>query len=304
MPTFDQINVSLSRRVGDAVAAATTDGQTLSALNRSDYINQAIRECLAKYAGVLLSAEDQTPGWYQAKKDAEGFLVNYIQESTGALSGNAISLDSFSPAVDTILSVEDDTTSRPVGRLMEGVKSLTDNTGIAGWDAGSYSATPASNTSNPVWYVQNNSLYVIGVTATDTVRVRYIQKHTDLAAGGAAATVVSDTSFTCAGTAVTNFTGVLTSHVGGTLVGLNSIGTPFSRQIVAYVSSTAFTISSDNGSSGSATNGYIIPLASSILVPSQYHHIILDVATALALEDDPDTLNISRAAVLRRRTGT
>ena len=304
MPTFDQISVSLSRRVGDAVAAATTDGQTLSALNRADYINQSIRTCLTKYTGMLLSAEDQTPGWYQAKKDAEGFLVNYIQEGTGALSSNAISLDSFSPAVDTILSVEDDTTSRPVARLMEGVKDLTDNTGIAGWAAGTYSATAANNTSNPVWYVQNNSLYVIGVTATDTVRIRYIQKHTDLAAGGAAATVVSDTTFSATSTAVTGFTGTLTSHVGGTFVGLDSGANPFSRQIVAYVSSTAFTISSALVADGAGTNGYIIPLTSSILIPSQYHHIILDVATALALEDDPDTLTSSRAAVLRRRTGT
>lgn len=41
-PLIDEISVALSRRIGDAVAASTDDGQTLTANERMSYVNKAM----------------------------------------------------------------------------------------------------------------------------------------------------------------------------------------------------------------------------------------------------------------------
>lgn len=183
MPTFDEMNVTLSNRVGDAVASAATNGTMYSSGDRVAYLNQASRNLMDKYVTVLLR-EDDTTMWTRRKRRAEDFLANHLDESVGVLSSNVLSLDSFSPVVDTILSVEDDTTSKPVARAPEGLAPLIENNRIAGWELGTYNATAASDTSNPQWSIHDNKLKVLGCAATDSIRIRYVSKYVDIAAAG------------------------------------------------------------------------------------------------------------------------
>jgi hypothetical protein len=97
---------------------------------------------------------------------------------------------------------------------------------------------------------------------------------------------------------VTNFTGTLSTHVGGTFVGIDNGGNVFSRLITAYVSATAFTIASALVADGAGTNGYIIPPnGSDIAVTSTYWPMILDLAYAVAKmeEGEPDTIALATA---------
>lgn len=48
-PLFDDCSVRFSRKIGDAVASASTAGNILSANERTEYINQAANELFRKY---------------------------------------------------------------------------------------------------------------------------------------------------------------------------------------------------------------------------------------------------------------
>ena len=156
----------------------------------------------------------------------------------------------------------------------------------------------AASATNPLWSEINSTLYVLGAGASDSITLRYIKRHVPITNGQASTAVVSDTAFTATGMAITNFTGTLSTHVGGTFAGTDSAAAPFSRLIVAYVSSTAFTIASALAADGASTNGYIIPPnGSDIAVTSTYWPMILDLAYAVAKmeEGEPDTIQLALA---------
>ncbi len=124
-----------------------------------------------------------------------------------------------------------------------------------------------SNNANSIFgaYVGDSLLLFKGsaftvTIATDTVEFWYYRQ----AKIGSVASnaVVSDVAYTVAadGLTVSAFTGVLTSHVGGTLVGIDNASAPFARTINQYVSSTSFILAT-TVAAGAATNGYIIPPA-------------------------------------------
>ena len=149
--------------------------------------------------------------------------------------------------------------------------------------------TPSAT--NQYWTVDSGNLHVLGCGATDMAKVLYYKKHADIVAGGGSSTVVYDNAFTVGadGVTITNFTGVLASHVGGTLVGSDGNSALFSRVITSYISPTSFTIASAVGAG--AGSGYIVPATSTsdTLVPSPYFDMILDYAMIESLKEKPQT---------------
>jgi hypothetical protein len=104
--------------------------------------------------------------------------------------------------------------------------------------------------------------------ATDTITARFIRQ--TIGSTGVTPTVVSDASYsTSDGFIILGFSGTLVSHIGGTFVGIDSGGTPFSRNIVGYNTSSSFTIDSAIAT-GTGTNGYIIPSSTTNVTSASY----------------------------------
>jgi len=102
-------------------------------------------------------------------------------------------------------------------------------------------------------------------TLTDT-STSYVSNLASVSLATSPGTVVADTAWTGAGTAITDFTGVTTSHVGAQFVGTDNGAASFTRTIVGYVSATAFTINSALASDGAGTAGFIIPPGDTVAV--------------------------------------
>jgi len=284
-PNYDKISVELSQRVGDPVSAAATNGVKWSSAQRDVFINSACRRWLNRWA---INLKKRHPHALEA-------LQSYVVEESVALSGGVYSLGSLASnngALD-IISVYNSTDTAVVYPLPSEFRATVQ----AGVNA---------LLSEQYWFVDGGNLRVVGtgVAGTETVTIKFIKNHPALSANGAAGTVVSGTSFSATGTAVTSFTPgtVLASHVGAKFVGLDNGANAFDRTIVAYVSATAFTINSALVADGAGTNGYIIPIATAeIIIPSTYWGQILDLSTMLALEADPSDTNLARATILQAR---
>ena len=65
-PKMDLINVQFSKKIGDAVSAASTAGEILSAAERDAYINLALNEVFRKY-------------WESAQGNSEKFLEIFTE---------------------------------------------------------------------------------------------------------------------------------------------------------------------------------------------------------------------------------
>ena len=93
-PKFDRISVELSRRLNDPVAAAATNGSTLTAAQRNEFVNMALQE--------LFNMK-----WQQYGGDIAGFtkeLPELIVPRTGTLSSSSYVI--ASPNLDFVQLVE------------------------------------------------------------------------------------------------------------------------------------------------------------------------------------------------------
>lgn len=282
-PLYDAISVSLSQRIGDPVAAAATDGVKWSSAQRDTFINGACRRWLTRQVRMLAS---QAVGVEEA-------LQSYVVEETVSLSGGTYALSTLASGVGAIYVMSaynstDNAIIKPLPAWMRPVIQSSANTLL----------------SDQYWLIDGGNIRVVGtdVAGTESIIIKFVKNHPALAANGSAGTVVSDVAWNATGTAVTNFTGTVATHVGATFAGLDSGGNPFNRIITAYVSATAFTINTALVADGAGTNGYIIPPASGeIIVPSTHWGIILDLATVHALEADPSNQNLAWAVQLQNR---
>jgi len=262
-PNFDALSIALSKKLGDPVAAAATDGKVWTSALRTLLLNDAHRKWTLKQ----LSAGNMNA------------LKHYKNREGQALTNNVLPLTTWTGGVAAIISAYNSTDAVYVKRLPDGM------VGHARAASNTY-YTPS--TTNQFWVVEDGSFVLMdgGTTTGDTIVLEYVRPHADLAVGQTS-TVISDTTWSATGTAVTAFTGTIASHVGGTFVGLDNGANAFSRKIVAYVSATAFTISAALVADGAGTNGYIIPPASSdTLVPDTYWHEILSLALQEGLEEE------------------
>jgi hypothetical protein len=288
IPLYDSLNVQHSRNIGDPVAAATTNGAKWTYQQRDFHLNTAINRWIDK---MLDTANKLEIAGMDAGKYWDA-LQGYTASEAQALVANAKALSSWNSAngIVKILSVYDTTLSLPCRYISQ---RLFDWAGTGG------NTLLTASSTNPLWSQIGSTLYVKGAGATDSITLRYVKKHVSIVATSASTAVVSDVAFTATGTAITNFTGTLATHVGGSFVGLDNGGNPFSRLIVAYVSATAFTIASALTADGAGTNGYIVPPnVADIAVPNTYHPQILDLALAVAFKEEGEADKIQLALTL------
>lgn len=250
---------------GDTVTSATTDGNKATSAMRDVILNNAIRVWITKKIGQM-TPDGQFP---TLDRDA---LRSYITIASAMPDANLkIILSTFTYPIYRIIGISDIDENITVFPILPPLSRQSLARMISRGITASFKQT--------YWEADGGNLYILGGSSADTYSIEYVKQHTDLVAGGSAQTVVSDTAWSATGTAVTGFTGTLSSHVGGQFVGIDSGGNKFVRTITAYVSSTAFTIDSALVANGAGTNGYIIPLnAGDIQIDSAYWNEILDEA--------------------------
>jgi hypothetical protein len=161
MPTFDALNITLSRRINDPVAAAATDGATYSSAMRIDYLNQAIRD------------------WMEKEVLAQNFkaLRDYTLEEAKSVASNVLTLVSWTGGIFKILDAYNVTDALPIAPLPDGFRFDLET---GGNDYLTASAT------NQFWTADASAFRLIdGTTSSaDSIKLRFIQQHTDLAAAG------------------------------------------------------------------------------------------------------------------------
>lgn len=264
-PNYDALHLRLSRMAGDTVTNATSDGNKATSALRDVILNNAIRVWITKKIG-----QPDRDGLYSSiDRDAlRSYITNF---STTPDSNLKLQLSTFTYPVYRIIGMRDTDEGVTVFPIIPPLSRQS----LAQLLALSLTASYKTQ----YWEADGGNLYILGGTAADTYTTEYVKQHTDLVAGGSAQTVVSDTAWSVSGTTVSSFTGVLSSHVGGQFVGIDSGGNKFVRTITSYISSTSFTIDTALVASGSGTNGYIIPLnAGDIQIDSAYFNEILDEA--------------------------
>ena len=162
MPTFDEIQLEVAKRVGDPVAAVATAGSRFSSAQRVFAINEAIRRFIIKAVRAKL----------------EGALQNYIVTASQALVASVKPLSGFTGGVmgDAILSAYNVTDSVVVRELPARLEAQTRTGG------NSYLTASATNQS----YVIDTANFKLldGASSTDVILLRYVSQHTDLANGG------------------------------------------------------------------------------------------------------------------------
>lgn len=171
-PLFDQLSIDLSKKLGDPVAAAATNGLVWTSALRTLLLNNAHRKWILKQ---LAAGNMNALGTY---KNREG----------QALSNNAKALSAWTGGVSAILSAYNSTDALIVKRLPDGY------VGVARSGANTY-YTPS--TTNQFWVREAGSFILLdgGATTGDTIVLEYIKDHTDLSAGGASDTLVPSPYF-------------------------------------------------------------------------------------------------------------
>jgi hypothetical protein len=207
-----------------------------------------------------------------------------------SLTGGQSLLSAWTGNVSVILSAKNSTDNVIVSPVPQALKHAFD---VA---LNQYLSPSASN---QFYSIENGYFTLLDGTgtSTDSIYLRYVKEHADLSVGAGASTVVYDAAFSIApvgtGTIVTDFGGVIATHVGGTLTGKDNSGNPFSRLITSYISSTSFTIDSTVTSAGSCTLGYITPPSQNdIEIDSQYWDEVLQEAYKIYLKRYPTEKNL------------
>jgi hypothetical protein len=275
-PNLDALSIRLSHIIDDPVSAATTDGNIITSSYRTQFLNDGIRNCLVKWA--------ISDNWMA--------LRSYLKDGTATLSGGQALLSAWTGNVSIILSAKNSTDNKFIYPVPQKLKHILDVS------LNSY-LTPSVNIQ---YYDVNNGYFILldGTGAsTDAVYLKYVKEHSDLTVGAGASEPVYDAAWTLSGTTVTNFTGVLSTHVGGTFTGLGLSSVPSARLITSYVSSTSFTIDSAFiGGDTSGTHGIIIPLSQNdIEIDSQYWDEVLQEAYKIYAKRYPTKENIVRMQI-------
>ena len=158
-PNWDSLSVELSKRLDDAAATASTNGDVWSTTQRDIPLNDACKQLMAKY-------------WAQGELD---FFRSLVESDGQAMTSNEIALSSFSGGVFRIISARNGTTVvKPLP--VDWVEDVGSHSLISWYDAG---------TNNQYYHIESGNLVNIGGAATDTMTLRYIKNWTNLTAGNA-----------------------------------------------------------------------------------------------------------------------
>jgi len=160
-PLYDQLHIDHSKRIGDSVAAATTNGKVWTSVLRDNHLNEACRRLMSKY-------------WIKTRKEGESsdawdFFRSLIASEGQAMTANSIALSSYTGGVYEIISVLNGTTV-----VKEQPQGWVDDISLIPW----YD----SATTNQYYKLQAGNLVNTGGGATDTMTLRYIKNWTNLTA--------------------------------------------------------------------------------------------------------------------------
>jgi hypothetical protein len=162
-PLFDAISVQHSRNIGDAVAAAATDGSSITSAQRTQHINNAIR----RFIRVKYLTKD-----YDC-------IIQYINESAAtAMTSNLLSLSGLTPTVAWIIDIKNTTGT------VQFVKPLPQELQIYFNSNVTTNSFLQPSSTNQYWTRKGTSVQNFGGGATDNLVIRYVAQHTALSAGG------------------------------------------------------------------------------------------------------------------------
>lgn len=170
IPNYDSLSVALSKDIGDAVAAATSNGNRWSSAARDIHLNQAIRRWIMKR--ILVK------DWFA--------LRGYVAEEAQTLGSNIKTLVSWTGDVSYIIEAYDATTNLPIKRLPEELRTWTKTGG---------NSYLTASTTNLFWVIDGSSLRIYGSAATDSILLTYVKKHTDLAANTGSTDIAIDSPY-------------------------------------------------------------------------------------------------------------
>jgi len=162
IPLYDSLQVDLSERLEDAVAAATSNGVKWTSAQRDAFMNEGIRRWHLKWLMRYLQGDPR----------AQEALQNYVVESSQALSSSKTSLSGLTTTPANagalhIIEVYNSTTPAYVYPMPRRLKL-------------SYSLNQFLD--EQYWTISDGSIEVIGSGTTDTVNVRFIEGHVNHAA--------------------------------------------------------------------------------------------------------------------------
>lgn len=171
-PLYDAISVDLSKKLSDAVASATSDGDIYTSAMRDLFLNNAIKRWMLKEVGV--------ENW--------NALRGYKAREGQALSNNSKALSGWTGGVVAVISAYNSTDTLLVNRLPDGY------TAVARSGANSYYSP---STTNQFWQIEGASFILLdgGSTTGDTIVLEYIKEHTALSANGSSDTSVPSAYF-------------------------------------------------------------------------------------------------------------
>lgn len=182
-PNFDALNVKLSKRLGDPVSSATSDGSRFSSALRDQYLNEGIRRLMRKYVRQVEPDIEEVQ-----MLDPVFFSGGYLSDYAGALAANVVALSTINgTGVFKIISVQntDGTNAGMVKPLPHTEKPDV----LAGDNKYLTSAAIGHN----LYLIEGTNLRVIGAGATNTISVQYLKPHTDLSSGGSTDILVPST---------------------------------------------------------------------------------------------------------------
>lgn len=161
MPTFDQLNLELARRIGDPVSAVGNNGARYTSAMRLFALNEGIRRFIAK----------------TAKRGNVAALKEYKERDTQALVNNVLALSSWNGGVAWILDAYNVTDSQRIEPLSPGMEAYT--------ESGAFTFMTASST-NQYYAIDGGDFRLLdgGTTTNDNIRLNYIKQHADLTTGG------------------------------------------------------------------------------------------------------------------------
>jgi hypothetical protein len=208
--------------------------------------------------------------------------TNAVLTVAGSANPYTVDLSSVAPFMDKIVRVVHKTTG--------GTRTLVSRKTP---EEAEQAQNLSSSYSTSVFYVDEGDqlvLYKLSsftiTTATDTIELKYYRQ--PKIGTTSSASVVSDATLTLAsdGLTVSAFTGVLASHLGGTLVGIDYGGASFARPIVGYISSTSCLLGGSALTAGAATNGHIIPPNSNTYTTTRGTYVDLPDGYCSLLKDE------------------
>jgi hypothetical protein len=161
-PNFDQLNVNLSHLIDDKVTSASTNGEVVTSLYRTLFLNDGIR--------VLLRKWTKEQNWIALK--------SYLKDGSASLSANTVLLSAWTGGVFEILSAKNNTDNVLILPCPEYLRYELES------DVNPY-LTPSATRQ---YYVNDGGYFRLldgTSTSVDEIYLRYVKEHADLTVNNA-----------------------------------------------------------------------------------------------------------------------